>query len=56
MDIIIRFMALSRIADINTIVYNAIPSESRIINKLDPLRVTNHSRDFQSGKLERSSD
>lgn len=48
-DIIIRFMALSQIADVNCIIYRAVPHNNRICKSLDPLKVTVHRRDFNAG-------
>jgi len=52
-DIIIRFMALSQIADVNGIIYRAIPPENRILKPLEPLKITVHRRDFVTGYDER---
>jgi hypothetical protein len=52
-DIIIRFMALSQVADVNGIVYRAIPAENRIFKQIEHLKITVHRRDFVIGKYER---
>lgn len=52
-DIMIRFMALSQIADVNGIVYRAIPAENRIFKQIENLKITVHRRDFVIGKYER---
>lgn len=54
-DLIIRFMALSQIADVNGIIYRAIPTENRIQKPLEPLKISVHRRDFVVGYYERDN-
>ena len=52
-DVIIRFMALTAVANVDEIVFRAFGQEQRILKKLEPLKISAHRRDFASGKLKR---